>query len=62
MQTLTIRESRQDLVDRLSILNTKLKLTNNPRILVSIDTDDAFNEVEELLIRKRILESKLKLN
>ena len=62
--TYQIKETRQNVINRLSIVNTSLRLTNYKTKFSSIDEDeyaDNTSELREDLLRKQeLLNNKLK--
>ena len=58
--TYQIRETKQDISNRLAIVNTMLSVTRKVQSLTSIEDEECLNEVDDLLMKKAILENKLK--
>ncbi len=60
MTTYRVRETKKDISNRLTIVNTMLSVTRKVQSLSIIEDEEALDEVDDLLIKQRLLEYKLK--
>ena len=60
MTTYRVRETKEDISNRLTIVNTMLSVTRKVQSLSIIEDEEALDEVDDLLMKQRLLEYKLK--